>query len=312
MNLQQLKCAIEVWKCGSISKAAERLYMNQPNLSRLIKALEEEFQITLFLRTVSGVEVTNEGGVFLREAEKIIDSADNFERSFKNCPDDQFVFQIAVPRVSYLSKAFSSVLQGCTQLDSLRVTYREGNNRDIINCVSSLGYDMGIIRFPIDFETAYKKELTEKQLKFQEVLTFRFVVIMSRNHPLASRKFLRFSDLSPYTILVHGDNYSVRFSDKETDQLYKTHIVRNEITIFDRGVQFDFLRTIPGTFMLVSPVPQSVLDANDLVQVSLGENEVGLFEDLLISRRNRHYSDFERNFIRCLMDAERDIMGMVR
>ena len=309
MNYQQLKSAIEVWKCGSISKAADRLYMNQPNLSRLIKALEEEFQITLFSRTASGVEVTNEGTVFLREAEKVLESTESFERSFKNRPNDQFTFQIAVPRVSYLSSAFSSALQDSAQPGSLRITYREGNNRDIINCVSSLGYDMGIIRFPIDFETSYKKELAEKQLKFQEVLTFRFVVLMSRNHPLAKREQLHFSDLSPYTILVHGDNYSVRFSDKETDQLYKTHIMKNEITIFDRGVQFDFLRTIPGTFMLVSPVPQHVLKANDLVQIKLSDNEVGFFEDLLISPRNRHYTDFEKGFIRCLMDVERSMMS---
>ena len=309
MNYQQLRCAVEVWKCGSISKAAERLYMNQPNLSRLIKALEEEFQITLFSRTASGVEVTNEGSVFLREAERVVESAESFERCFKNSRNDQFTFQIAVPRVSYLASAFSSALLDSSQLGSLRVTYREGNNRDIINCVSSLGYDLGIIRFPIDFETTYKKELAEKQMKFQEVLTFRFVVLMSRSHPLAKREQLRFSDLSPYTILIHGDNYSVRFSDKETDQLYKTHIIKNEITIFDRGVQFDFLRTIPGTFMLVSPVPQCVLDANDLVQIRLSDNEVGLFEDLLISQRSRHYTDFEKNFIRCLMETERGIMS---
>jgi DNA-binding transcriptional LysR family regulator len=45
MNLQQIKYAIEVYKCGSISKAAEKLYMNQPNLSRIIMNLENEYGI---------------------------------------------------------------------------------------------------------------------------------------------------------------------------------------------------------------------------------------------------------------------------
>jgi len=312
LNIQQLKCAIEVWKCGSISKAADRLYMNQPNLSRMLKALEDEFHIILFSRTASGVEVTQEGELFLKEAEKLVESTEAFERSFKSLPSNQLSFQIAVPRVSYMASAFSSALLPYTQSGTIHVTYRETNNNDIIHCVSSLGFDMGIIRFPIDFETAYKKDLAERQLKFQEVLTFRFAVILSKTHPLAKKQSLRFSDLSPYTILVHGDNYSVRFSNKETDQLYKTHIIKNEITIFDRGIQFDFLRSIPGSFMLVSPMPKSILDANGLVQIRLEETEVGLFEDLLITRRNHHYTDFEQNFVRCLRETERDIMNGLR
>ena len=42
MNLTHLKYAIEVEKTGSITKAAENLYMGQPNLSRVIKELEDE------------------------------------------------------------------------------------------------------------------------------------------------------------------------------------------------------------------------------------------------------------------------------
>lgn len=40
MNILHLKYAVEVARCGSINKAAEALYMNQPNLSRAIKDLE--------------------------------------------------------------------------------------------------------------------------------------------------------------------------------------------------------------------------------------------------------------------------------
>ena len=177
MNIQQLRCAIEVGKCGSISKAAERLYMNQPNLSRLIKGLEDEFNITLFSRTPSGVEVTNEGASFLAEAEQIIEKADAFERSFKGGAAARLTFKIAVPRVSYLADAFAAAVAGQKDAGGICVTYRECNNQDIINCVSSLGYDMGIIRFPIEFEGRYRRQLAEKQLKAQEILQqarFRF------------------------------------------------------------------------------------------------------------------------------------------
>lgn len=308
MNIQQLRCAIEVGKCGSISKAAERLYMNQPNLSRLIKGLEDEFNITLFSRTPSGVEVTNEGASFLAEAEQIIEKADAFERSFKGGAAARLTFKIAVPRVSYLADAFAAAVAGQKDTGGICVTYRECSNQDIINCVASLGYDMGIIRFPIEFEGRYRRQLAEKQLKAQELFTFRPVAAMSTRHPLAGRAQVGLDELAGYTALIHGDNYSVGFSDKETERFYSMQRCKNSITIFERGSQFDFLRGVPGTFMLVSPLPAQVLEVNGLVQLPLAADETGLFQDMLITRRSRRSTRFEQDFMSSLLDVERDIM----
>lgn len=309
MNTQQLRCAIEVWRCGSISKAAERLYMNQPNLSRLIKGLEEEFNITLFSRTASGVEITHEGEAFLTEAERVVTSTDEFERAFKSGAGERLMFRVAVPRASYLASAFSAAVARCGSM-GLDITYKESNNQDIINCVAALGYDMGVIRMPVGFGAAYKKQLADKQLKYQEILTFRFVAVMSRGHKLSGRKSVKLSELAEHTALVHGDNYSVNFSDKRTDQLYKTQLYSKTITLFERGSQYDFLRNIPDTFMLVSPLPKEVLEANSLVEVPLEGDDMGLFEDVLITRRYRSTSRFEQEFMNSLLDVQHDIMRL--
>lgn len=309
MNTQQLRCAIEVWRCGSISRAAERLYMNQPNLSRLIKGLEEEFNITLFSRTASGVEITHEGEAFLTEAERVVTSTDEFERAFKSGAGDRLMFRVAVPRASYLASAFSAAVARCGST-GLDITYKESNNQDIINCVAALGYDMGVIRMPVEFGAAYKKQLADKQLKYQEILTFRFVAVMSRGHKLSGRKSVKLSELAEHTALVHGDNYSVNFSDKWTDQLYKTQLYSKTITLFERGSQYDFLRNIPDTFMLVSPLPKEVLEANSLVEVPLEDDDMGLFEDVLITRRYRSTSRFEQEFMNSLLDVQHDIMRL--
>lgn len=308
MNIQQLKNVIEVWRCGSISKAAKHLYMNQPNLSRTITALEEEFNITLFSRTSSGVEPTHDGLQFLRQAERLVADYDEFEHSFKNSDNEQLSFKIAVPRVSYLANAFTQAVSQNAGGKTLNIEYMEASNEEIINRVLFRGYDLGIIRFPIEFELDYKKRLVEMQLKFQELLTFRFVATMSRKHPLAGKNILGLSDMKPYIILTHGDNRSVNFSDKETDSLYLSGISDNSITLFERGSQFDFLRNIQGSYMLVSPLPRDVLEANDLVQIPFAEHEVGLFVDLIITRKNRRYSEFERKLIAHIIDVQQQIM----
>ena len=61
MTLQQLKYVSMVERCGSFSKAAQKLYVSQPSVSNLVHGLEEELHITIFQRTPSGVVITNEG-----------------------------------------------------------------------------------------------------------------------------------------------------------------------------------------------------------------------------------------------------------
>ena len=61
MNILHLKYAVEVAKTKSISKAAENLYMGQPNLSRAIKELEESLGIIIFERNTKGITVTPDG-----------------------------------------------------------------------------------------------------------------------------------------------------------------------------------------------------------------------------------------------------------
>ena len=57
MNYQQLRCIVEIARVGSITKAAENLYMNQPNLSRTVIEFEKEYGVTLFIRNFLGFEV---------------------------------------------------------------------------------------------------------------------------------------------------------------------------------------------------------------------------------------------------------------
>jgi DNA-binding transcriptional LysR family regulator len=61
MNTLYFRYAVEIEKTGSISKAAENLFMAQPNLSKAIKELEENLNIKIFERTSRGVMPTLRG-----------------------------------------------------------------------------------------------------------------------------------------------------------------------------------------------------------------------------------------------------------
>ena len=57
MTLQQMRYAVEIADCGSINEAAKKLFISQPSLSGTIKDLENELDITLFLRSNRGKKI---------------------------------------------------------------------------------------------------------------------------------------------------------------------------------------------------------------------------------------------------------------
>ena len=73
MNLSYLKYAVEVEKTGSITKAAQNYYMNQPHLSKIIRELERDLGCPIFDRTSRGMIPTARGEEFLRYAKGIME-----------------------------------------------------------------------------------------------------------------------------------------------------------------------------------------------------------------------------------------------
>ena len=71
-DFRHLRDAVEVYRQGSLTKAAASLYIAQPNLSRSVSELEKSLGFPLFLRTKKGMLPTPEGERFLKEAETLL------------------------------------------------------------------------------------------------------------------------------------------------------------------------------------------------------------------------------------------------
>ena len=91
----------EVAKTQSISKAAENLYMGQPNLSRAIKELEDSLGITIFSRTSKGISVTPDGEEFLQYAKRILTQVDEVEELYRNGKTHKQKLSVSVPRSAW-------------------------------------------------------------------------------------------------------------------------------------------------------------------------------------------------------------------
>ena len=76
LDLRQLRYVIAVAEEGNITRAAERLDMQPPPLSRQIQAIERELDVQLFRRKARGVELTDAGRVFLDNARGVLAQLD--------------------------------------------------------------------------------------------------------------------------------------------------------------------------------------------------------------------------------------------
>lgn len=80
LDLRQLRYLVAIGEEGSITRAAERLGMQQPRLSQQIRAMEQQLGFQLFRRRPCGVELTENGRVLFEEARAILARLDRAER----------------------------------------------------------------------------------------------------------------------------------------------------------------------------------------------------------------------------------------
>lgn len=306
MNILHMKYALEVAKCGSINKAAEALLMNQPNLSRAIKELEASLGVELFERSAKGMVLTHEGEIFLRYANKILKQVDEVEGLFKKRMPDKKRFSVSVPRASYISEAFSNFTLSLNDESDIEIYYKETNSQRAIKNILEADYKLGIIRYSEHFDKFYKEMLDEKGLSYELITEFKYRVIMSRKNPLAEKDKIEEKDLEGYIEIAHADPFVPSLSFVEVKKEELPDNVSRRIFVFERASQFEILSKNNRTFMWASPVPKSLLDAYDLVQMSCGDNSK-LYKDLIIHRNGYSFTKLDNAFIAELCRAKREL-----
>lgn len=262
MDINQLKYVIEVAQSGSITQAAKNLYMGQPNLSKSIKDLENEIGITIFTRTAKGVILTNSGKDFVGYARSIVKQVDTLQNMYKSYSDEKVKLNIYVPHASYISNAFVKFVNSLKN-EKINLSYHETNTMFTINQVSKELDSIGIIRFQTQHKGYFDKLCLEKELKCEHLWTYNMVVLMGKDHPLSNLPEIPYHLLSEYTEIIQSDFFPVL--SEETPDTEKCEAKR-KINVFDRGSQFDILKNVKGSYMWVSPIPFSVLNANNFVQ----------------------------------------------
>lgn len=150
INLNLYKTFYEVAKAGSISKASKQMYTSQPAISRSIKKLEEELNVQLFYRNLSGTELTEKGQELLFYVEEAFNSLVSAERTMIETENlNRGKLSIGVPSHIGTFYIFDQVEKFHKQYPNIEITIISKSTTKLLNLLESHEIDFIIDSSPI-------------------------------------------------------------------------------------------------------------------------------------------------------------------
>ena len=178
MDLRHLRYFIAVAEEGHITRAAERLGMQQPPLSRQINAIERELDVQLFRRKSRGVELTDAGRALLEDASATLANLDrSFERTRRTARGEQGQIRVGIPPTAPFHPFVLHAIRGFREAFPLvSLTLEEFLSNELIERLRNERMDVAFIRTsPVD----------QEGLVITPVLEEPIVVALPHGHPLA-------------------------------------------------------------------------------------------------------------------------------
>lgn len=198
MQLNQFKFLIAVDKYGSISKAAQELYISQSTISLSLIHLEEELGYVLLNRSKRGVTLTPEGKEVLKRAQTIAEALDSLKEIASD--DEKIIGDVRIGGNSHfgLNIITDMILQLKPQYDGIRIHAQRKDLKEVLKDVAQNELDLAFINFNAAQVSDVHNDLKRLQLEFHEIFSDKLCVCTRADHPLQKQERCRFSDVAAY------------------------------------------------------------------------------------------------------------------
>ena len=191
---KQLRAFVATVKLGTLSRAAESLFLSQPSISLQIKALERELGTRLLERTRRRITVTDAGEILYGLARPLIEGMDTLDRDFhartRGVQAGKLTVAAGTSTIHYLLPDIVHAYREqypAVQLQLANVTGRDG--------LAMLRADEA------DFAIGSMLDVPN-DIAWAPVYHYDPMLIMPLDHPLAAKESIRLEDLSPYGLIL--------------------------------------------------------------------------------------------------------------
>lgn len=199
MKIENLRIFLMVAQVLNINKAADELFLSHQNLSFIIKNMEKELGMTLFTRSKTGLQLTNDGYDFLQVVQPIVSSYDAFLNA-KSAKNTTAVIDV------YTTPTLASYLSEVKEINSFEncfLSLHKRNPNEITELLERK--QQGVYLVPV--LNGYPQIVANDKEKIV-LLHDSQVFIAHRNHPLASRERVTQQALSE--VLMITSSYYVQ------------------------------------------------------------------------------------------------------
>lgn len=201
MKIDQLRNLVEIIKCGSMNKAAEKLYITQPSLSRSIRALEDEIGKALLERTNRGVALTRDGEVFFAYAQSIISQVENLEQL--RVMDGALLYSKLSVSVSSLFIKDEIILQYYDHVQSNHtdIELYETTAEEVIDNVAKLRSEIGLLTLNAQQLYVFRKMAELKDIEIEILDVGPLYVHLSENNDIPEGDKIHVDELLNYAFI---------------------------------------------------------------------------------------------------------------
>ena len=194
MEFRQLRYFVAVAQELHFGKAAERLEITQPALSKQIRTLETELDIELLTRTKRSVTLTKAGEVFLVQAQQLLQQAEEAIKLAKRTS----LGELGRLVIGYTATATYTVLPELirrfrVQYPQVELEMWELSTEAQVTAINQGEIDLGFLHPPID----------SRGLELHPLLAEEFVAVLPKNHPLTAKDSISLVDLTQESFILH-------------------------------------------------------------------------------------------------------------
>lgn len=283
-RLKQLRSFCYTAQMGSISKAAEKLYLSQPSVSLQVQALERDFDIQLFERTGPSIKLTLEGQILYKLAQPLVQSIDSLPETFAaHCgkldvgelniaAGESTILYILPAPMSRFAKEYPGI-----SLKLHNVTGRDG--------LSMLRGD------EVDFAVGSMLEVPD-DITYHPLFTYNPTLITPLGHPLVQQKDISLEDISPYGLILPPRHLSTW---RIVDLVFSQHNVSYKVALEAGG--WEVIKKYVELGLGVSIVTELCLKDSDRVERIPLNRYFPKRSYGLVLRKSKYLSPLAKRFI---------------
>ena len=232
MNIQQLKCFVEVSKTLNFTKASQNLFISQTAVSNHIKHLEETLGFQLFIRNKKNVQLTQQGEIFLKSALKVLEANQECYQTIQYLHHENF----GQLKIGYLKG-----IEHCIMIKNIQNFYQYNKHMDIQLYRDSRQEIEDLLKnYKVD--CVFTARLNHNHISFEEqfdylhIYSYPFVVAMSKNHVLSSFSSLNYFDIKNQTHVIMDTSHP-DFKSHDLDTLFMHLAISQDTAILAQFVE---------------------------------------------------------------------------